>query len=617
MNLKLLLFLCVLFSFQFTNSQVLVPISSPAGYDNNTFGYNSSPIEFNGSLYLRYRKNNGNNVLFRFDGNQLTEIPSPANYDGNSAGYAISVSSFWPTLKPVVWNNKLYLGYNNNQFNTSTTLFEFDGTTLSPISNPLGFGDGQNSGGVKAMITTTTDAMYLNYEINGGGERVLFKYDGTTLVEIPSPPGYDATNDSPGIGLLDFPDNINSFFKEIPIIGNNMFLQYSGEDYSSDLTLLDLTTNQLTPYRGVGYDGVNRGFLGYPMLIDDVPYFKYINNEGLFKLVKFENNNLVTIDSPPGYSNEFSGYLGDPILYNNQLYIRAKKDNGSFQLLGFDGTQLTEIAPADAAYQQSQYGYMGDPILFNNNLYLRYYKGGDDTYRLFKLEGGSLVEISLPPNYEFFGRGYYGDPILYDNALYLNYYNFFGVYTLYKYDGSTLTEISTPTGFSNFNKGYTGEAYVAGSDLFLVYKSNTDARVLFKYNGTTLQELASPSGYETYGFIDSFHIYNNKLYMRYRHNDGQYDLMEYNGLTLGVDEVTTKQIKIYPNPVTDVFHLSDSEYDSFKTLILFDINGREVTTLHGDNGDGSYYIGHIAKGMYFLKFVYPDGTTKSLKLIKK
>lgn len=615
MNSKLLLFLCVLLSFQFTNSQVLVPIVSPTDYDNNTFGYSGTPIAFNGSLYLRYRKNNGNNVLFRFDGNQLSEIPSPANYDGNGRGYVISVSSFWPTLKPVVWNNTLYLGYKNNASSSSNTLFTFDGTTLTPINNPIGYS--QDYGGITAMLTSTADAMYLNYTIDGGGERVLFKYDGTNLVEIPSPPGYDATNDSPGIGLLDFPDNINSFFKEIPIIGNNMFLQYSGEDYSSDLTLLDLTTNQLTPYRGVGYDGVNRGFLGYPMLIDDVPYFKYINNEGLFKLVKFENNNLVTIDSPPGYSNEFSGYLGDPILYNNQLYIRAKKDNGSFQLLGFDGTQLTEIAPADAAYQQSQYGYMGDPILFNNNLYLRYYKGGDDTYRLFKLEGGSLVEISLPPNYEFFGRGYYGDPILYDNALYLNYYNFFGVYTLYKYDGSTLTEISTPTGFSNFNKGYTGEAYVAGSDLFLVYKSNTDARVLFKYNGTTLQELASPSGYETYGFIDSFHIYNNKLYMRYRHNDGQYDLMEYNGLTLGVDEVTTKQIKIYPNPVTDVFHLSDSEYDSFKTLILFDINGREVTTLHGDNGDGSYYIGHIAKGMYFLKFVYPDGTTKSLKLIKK
>jgi len=613
MNSKLLLFLCVLLSFQFTNSQVLVPIVSPTDYDNNTFGYSGTPIAFNGSLYLRYRKNNGNNVLFRFDGNQLSEIPSPANYDGNGRGYVISVSSFWPTLKPVVWNNTLYLGYKNNASSSSNTLFTFDGTTLTPINNPIGYS--QDYGGITAMLTSTADAMYLNYTIDGGGERVLFKYDGTNLVEIPSPPGYDATNDSPGIGLLDFPQNINSFFKEIPIIGNTMFLQYSGEDYISDLTLLDMTTDELTPYRGVGYDGINRGFLGYPMLIDDVPYFKYINNEGLFKLVKFENNTLVTIDSPPGYSDEFSGYLGDPILYDNQLYIRAKKDNGSFQLLGFDGTQLTEITPADASYQQSLYGYMGNPIIFNNDLYLRYFRGDDNTYRLFKLEGGNLSEISLPPNHDFFGHGYYGDPIFFDNALYLKYYN--GVYSLYKFDGSTLTEIPTPTGFTNFNKGYTGEAYVAGSDLFLVYKSNTDARVLFKYNGTTLQELTSPSGYETYGFIDSFHVYNNKLYMRYRHNNGKYDLMEYNGLTLGVDEVTTKQVKIYPNPVTDVFHLSDSEYDSFKTLILLDINGREVTTLHGDNGEGSYHIGHIAKGMYFLKFVYPDGTTKSLKLIKK
>ncbi len=84
---------------------------------------------------------------------------------------------------------------------------------------------------------------------------------------------------------------------------------------------------------------------------------------------------------------------------------------------------------------------------------------------------------------------------------------------------------------------------------------------------------------------------------------------------MGTSEIIAdaKDVKIYPNPFTDVLNISDIK--NVKNVSVIDMSGRIVKTI--PNPVRELHLGDLTSGTYVLKVNYKDGTTKTVKAIKK
>jgi hypothetical protein len=85
---------------------------------------------------------------------------------------------------------------------------------------------------------------------------------------------------------------------------------------------------------------------------------------------------------------------------------------------------------------------------------------------------------------------------------------------------------------------------------------------------------------------------------------------------LSTAENQISKLELYPNPVENTAFLKAAK--SVKEITIFSIDGRNIQTLHGFNLmslkiDFSAFI----KGVYILNIQYKDGSSESMKLIKK
>jgi DNA-binding beta-propeller fold protein YncE len=84
-------------------------------------------------------------------------------------------------------------------------------------------------------------------------------------------------------------------------------------------------------------------------------------------------------------------------------------------------------------------------------------------------------------------------------------------------------------------------------------------------------------------------------------------------ITTGVQTATTGSVTIYPNPVTDGFHITG--LSGTYTLSILDLNGRTLTTKIL-TGDEYVSIGSLPKGLYIVKLITAEGTVER-KILKK
>ncbi|MDQ0593783.1 hypothetical protein QFZ37_002152 [Chryseobacterium ginsenosidimutans] len=98
--------------------------------------------------------------------------------------------------------------------------------------------------------------------------------------------------------------------------------------------------------------------------------------------------------------------------------------------------------------------------------------------------------------------------------------------------------------------------------------------------------------------------------------DGQFKVSAYDTTAnLGVSEIanTKNNIKVYPNPFSDVLNISDAA--NVKNVLVSDISGRLVKTIA--NPSSSLQLGELKQGMYLVTLEMKDGSKQTIKTIKK
>ncbi len=73
-------------------------------------------------------------------------------------------------------------------------------------------------------------------------------------------------------------------------------------------------------------------------------------------------------------------------------------------------------------------------------------------------------------------------------------------------------------------------------------------------------------------------------------------------------------LKYYPNPANDILNISTP--DNIQHISLFDIAGKEVMSLSPDTNETQLNIGHLNKGIYFVKILVNDQLT-TFKIVKE
>ena len=205
-----------------------------------------------------------------------------------------------------------------------------------------------------------------------------------------------------------------------------------------------------------------------------------------------------------------------------------------------------------------------------------------------------------------------------------------------KFDQVDLTGVATPTVSLDFllsinenplNGNYEGDGTVndSGSDRLRIYvrdiTNNTEID-LFNSTGTDLDDLVPMSGgeYQLQWQTATAALQTNtmvQLVIEGRTNASAenfwFDNIVFDGVA-GVNDRTSNQFSIYPNPATNGFVNISSKVGGAKSISVFDVLGKQVikTTINGERLD----ISALSSGIYVLKIEQGKASTTKKLVIK-
>jgi hypothetical protein len=97
--------------------------------------------------------------------------------------------------------------------------------------------------------------------------------------------------------------------------------------------------------------------------------------------------------------------------------------------------------------------------------------------------------------------------------------------------------------------------------------------------------------------------------------DGQFQVSAYDASILATNEVkdSKNNIKVYPNPFSDILNISDAA--NVRNVLVTDFSGRVVKTI--PNPGSALQLGELKQGMYLVTLEMKDGSRQTIKTIKK
>lgn len=95
---------------------------------------------------------------------------------------------------------------------------------------------------------------------------------------------------------------------------------------------------------------------------------------------------------------------------------------------------------------------------------------------------------------------------------------------------------------------------------------------------------------------------------------GTQGIFKFSGnLALGVsDNAVKSNLKVYPNPATDIVNISSTK--KIENITVIDMTGKKVQSFKAGN---QINVSSLAKGTYILQVYYGEGAVENTKLIKK
>ncbi|RCU42997.1 T9SS type A sorting domain-containing protein [Chryseobacterium lacus] len=125
-------------------------------------------------------------------------------------------------------------------------------------------------------------------------------------------------------------------------------------------------------------------------------------------------------------------------------------------------------------------------------------------------------------------------------------------------------------------------------------------------NNFIIEIIGVPTGVTTLAFRHNPTPSNSVLI-----DDVEYALTS--SLAITETKVTTSEVKVYPNPFTDVINISDVK--DLKSVSVIDASGRMVKTIATPGTQ--IHLGELKSGLYILKLDYRNGSVKTVKVVKK
>ncbi len=95
------------------------------------------------------------------------------------------------------------------------------------------------------------------------------------------------------------------------------------------------------------------------------------------------------------------------------------------------------------------------------------------------------------------------------------------------------------------------------------------------------------------------------------HSDNMYCF----DLTVGLSNIEQDNISFYPNPVSEMLHISDQK--QVEELMIYNLDGKVVFNKNEiENSNGEIDVSQLAPGLYFIKCVSKDGFQSAFRFIK-
>ena len=94
-----------------------------------------------------------------------------------------------------------------------------------------------------------------------------------------------------------------------------------------------------------------------------------------------------------------------------------------------------------------------------------------------------------------------------------------------------------------------------------------------------------------------------------------YITIDFQSATLGLDEESLEQLKLYPNPSSGLINISVPDSNLFKDVVVYDVLGKSVFESRSIQNNDALDLRHLNKGIYLLKIRFENDLVKTKKII--
>ena len=268
-----------------------IPMPAQFHFSNN-YWYGKPFINFNNNLYTILQcDTNNNNYLAKYDtvSNGFIVINNPPGIVNNQFYSFSGHDGFY------VYNNKLYMLQNDDNYNES--ILQFDGNTINLI--PLKDTSSNIISNLEYMIGYNGNLYFVAQVFDTTNSYHLFKYDGNIITTVLSNPA-----NTTDLGNA----------KYFVVYNNKLFFNYYNKTNSTySLGWYDGSSSNIlnNPDNGVGIS--NYQFTIYKNAL----YFTYTKVNGKNYMAKFDGTKITIINNPDTISKGSAGNIS----FDTRLYI--------------------------------------------------------------------------------------------------------------------------------------------------------------------------------------------------------------------------------------------------------------------------------------------------------